>query len=51
MRWAISGCRCRRAASRNCAALNADFHRKWMEDEIAGYESLIRRDGSNVVSS
>jgi tetratricopeptide (TPR) repeat protein/mono/diheme cytochrome c family protein len=34
---------------RDLAALNRDFQRKWTEDEIAGYESLIRKDGSSIV--
>jgi tetratricopeptide (TPR) repeat protein len=33
--------------SSELAALNADFQRKWLQDEVTGLESLIRRDPSN----
>jgi tetratricopeptide (TPR) repeat protein/mono/diheme cytochrome c family protein len=32
---------------RALATLNADFERKWIQDEITGYESLIRKDAGN----
>jgi tetratricopeptide (TPR) repeat protein/mono/diheme cytochrome c family protein len=34
---------------RDLTALNSDFQRKWIQDEIAGYESLIRKDRGSVV--